>query len=145
MAIPQDRRRFVLNRAGGCCEYCWSQGKYSADSFSVEHVTPRSSGGTDCELNLALACQGCNNRKFVSVAAADPLTGSIVPLDNPRKDRWEENFAWSADFLTVCGVTPTGRATVEKLQLNRDAVVNLRRLLRRIGEHPPHVVSRDTP
>jgi len=133
----------VLDRARGCCEYCWSQDKYSADSFSVEHVTPRSSGGSDIESNLALACQGCNNRKFVSVAAADPLTGNIVPLYNPREDRWQEHFAWSADFLTICGVTPTGRATVEKLQVNREAVMNLRRLLQRIGEHPPHGVNRD--
>lgn len=139
MAISLEQRRLVQTRAGGCCEYCQSQARYSADSFSVEHITPRSLGGTDVESNLALACQGCNNRKFVSVMAADPLTGNIVPLYHPRKDRWELNFAWSADFLTICGLTPIGRATVEKLKLNRDTVVNLRRLLRGVGQHPPPV------
>ena len=137
MGIKPEQRALVLGRAAGCCEYCLCQARYSADSFSVEHITPRSRGGASVESNLALACQGCNNRKYVSVDAADPLTGRIVPLYHPRRDRWEQNFAWSADFLTICGLTPTGRATVEKLKLNRDAIVNLRRLLRGIGEHPP--------
>ena len=66
---------------------CLSQSRYAADSFSVEHILPRCRGGTDAEFNLALACQGCNNRKFVSVVAADPLTGRAVPLYHPRQDR----------------------------------------------------------
>jgi|SRR5579863_6480476 len=141
MAVSPEDRGLVLTRAYGCCEYCRSQAKYSADAFSVEHITPRSKGGTDVESNLALACQGCNNRKFVSTIATDPLTGRSVPLYNPRQHRWGEHFAWSVDFLTICGLTPTGRATVEKLRLNRDPIVNLRRLLRGIREHPPPVAS----
>lgn len=58
MAIPLEQRRLVLTRAGGCCEYCLSQLRYASDSFSVEHIIPRSRGGTDAEFNLALACQG---------------------------------------------------------------------------------------
>ncbi|MCL4201194.1 MAG: HNH endonuclease [Pirellulaceae bacterium] len=137
MAVHLEQRRLVLARASGCCEYCQSQSAYSADSFSVEHIIPRVRGGTEALSNLALACQGCNNRKFVSVEAADPLTGRVVPLYHPRRDHWDKHFVWSADFLTICGLTPTGRATVEKLKLNRETVVNLRRLLRGIGEHPP--------
>jgi hypothetical protein len=48
-----------------------------------------------------------------------------------------DHFAWSDDFTLVIGLTPTGRATVEKLQLNRSGLVNLRRVLRAVGEHPP--------
>lgn len=40
-------------------------------------------------------------------------------------------------YTLVIGRTPTGRATVEKLQLNREGVVNLRRLLVTMGQHPP--------
>jgi hypothetical protein len=36
--------------------------------------------------------------------------------------------------------SPTGRATVEKLQVNREGVVNLRRVPREAGEHPPRRV-----
>ncbi len=77
----------------------------------------------------------------MSVSAADPLTGTTVPLYHPRQDRWEDHFVWSADFLAIWGLTPTGRATVEKLKLNRETVVNLRRLLREIGEHPPPLAT----
>jgi hypothetical protein len=34
-------------------------------------------------------------------------------------------------------LTPTGRATVEKLQLNREGVVNLRQVMAMAGKHPP--------
>lgn len=44
------------------------------------------------------------------------------------------NLALSCQII---GLTPTGRATVEALRLNRPEVVNLRRLLFAHGEHPP--------
>ena len=97
---------------------------------------PRSRGGTDADENLALSCQGCNNRKFTAIVAIDPLNGEEAPLYDPRTDDWLKHFAWSDDYLLVEGVTPVGRATVARMQLNRDAIVNLRRLLRRAGEHP---------
>jgi hypothetical protein len=56
---------------------------------------------------------------------------------HPRQQRWSEHFAWNDDFTIVIGLTPTGRATVETLQLNRDGVVNLRQILYLMGEHPP--------
>jgi hypothetical protein len=37
----------------------------------------------------------------------------------------------------ILGLTAIGRATVEALQLNRAALVNLRRVLVKAGEHPP--------
>lgn len=75
------------------------------------------------------------------MSAADLLTGTAVPLYHARHDRWEKYFAWSAGFLLICGLTPIGRATVEKLKLNHETVVNLRRLLREIGAHPVPMAS----
>jgi hypothetical protein len=46
-------------------------------------------------------------------------------------------LAWNEDCTRLLGLTPVGRATIVKLQLNRLGVVNLRRVLRGIGEHPP--------
>lgn len=37
----------------------------------------------------------------------------------------------------IIGLTPTGRASVIALQLNRDGVVNLRQALFTLGKHPP--------
>lgn len=139
MAISSHDRQAVAQRARHCCEYCQSQLKFSADSFSVEHVTPQARGGSDDLSNLALSCQRCNNAKFVAVEAVDPLSGRPAALFHPREHQWAEHFAWSHDFLVIHGVMPIGRATVEKLPLNRQGVVNLRRVLRDVGEHPPQV------
>jgi hypothetical protein len=37
----------------------------------------------------------------------------------------------------MIGITPTGRATIERLNLNREGVVNLRAVLSLINWHPP--------
>lgn len=135
--LPAALKQAIFERAHGCCEYCVSQADYSPDPFSGEHIIPHSRGGTDDLENLALACLGCNYKKFVSIDAIDPLTGSRVPLFHPRHDRWSEHFAWNEDFTLIRGITPTGRATVEKLELNREGLVNLRRVLVAFKKHPP--------
>ena len=140
MSEPQltaKRKEAVARRAGGCCEYCCSQARFSPDPFSIEHIRPRSKGGTDEDDNLALACQGCNNRKYTHVEARDPVSGNLVSLYDPRRQRWADHFSWNENFTLVIGLTPTGRATVELLKLNREGVVNLRRVLCTIEQHPP--------
>jgi hypothetical protein len=71
------------------------------------------------------------------MTAKDRTSGETVPLFHPRRDRWSDHFAWTDDATEIVGTTPTGRATVEKLELNREELVNLRRLLRPAGLHPP--------
>jgi hypothetical protein len=135
--LPTGQRVLVVERAKGCCEYCQSQERYSPDPFSAEHIIPVSRGGTNELDNLAFACQGCNNRKYTSVEAFDPVSLSAVPLFHPRRHVCAEHFAWNDDGTLILGLTPIGRAAVEKLQLNRSGVVNLRRILVEVGEHPP--------
>lgn len=105
-------------------------------SFSVDHVFPRSQGGETILDNLALACQGCNNHKYTKVEGTDSATGNSAPLYHPRSQRWRDHFVWNEDFTLIIGLTPTGRVTVDTLQLNRENVVNLRRILYAMGEHP---------
>jgi HNH endonuclease len=128
-----------MRRAQGYCEYCRSPMRYSPDPFAVEHIVPRVAGGGNEPSNLALSCQGCNNLKFVSIEAVDPVIGVMVPLFHPRQQRWSQHFLWSQDTTVVVGRTPIGRATVERLRLNREGVVNLRRVLATIGQHPPQI------
>lgn len=127
----------VARRAGYYCEYCLSREDHSPSSFAVEHIQPRSGGGGNEADNLAFACQECNNRKFTRTGALDPVTGEIVPLYHPRQHLWHEHFVWSEDYSLILGISPTGRATVERLRLNRTGVVNLRRKLRPHKLHPP--------
>jgi hypothetical protein len=58
-------------------------------------------------------------------------------LFNPRGDKWATHFAWTDDATQILGLTAIGRATVEALELNREALINLRRVLVKAGEHPP--------
>ena len=139
--ITAAQKQFVAERAGHCCEYCFSQLRFSPDPFSVEHIIPVAKGGNDEVNNRALACQGCNNHKYTSTSAVDPVTGNVVDLYNPRRDIWREHFNWSSDFLYIVGITSIGRAAVEKLNLNRKGVVNLRQVLRVLNEHPPVPVT----
>lgn len=140
--LTQQVRDAVFERAGFLCEYCQTPMAFCPDPPSVEHVEPKSAGGTDEMSNLAMTCQGCNNHKYVGTQSLDPESGQRVPLYHPRSDTWNEHFRWSPDLTAIIGTTPTGRATVEKLQLNRSELINLRRLLRDAGEHPAQVQER---
>ena len=83
-----------------------------------------------------MACWGCNGLKSDCTEAVDPATGKLAPLYNPRKDVWADHFRWVESFTLLIGISPVGRATVSKLQLNRENVVNLRTLLHKFGKHP---------
>lgn len=139
--IAAELRRLVADRAEHCCEYCRSQARYSSDPLTVDHIKPRILDGPTIADNLALACSGCNQHKGRRVSAPDPVTNTFVPLFHPRVNVWDEHFAWSDDFTLILGLTPTGRATIGALQLNRRGLVNIRRVLRAIGEHPPKLES----
>jgi 5-methylcytosine-specific restriction endonuclease McrA len=129
-------RDIVERRARGCCEYCCSPAKYSTYTFSLDHIIPRSQGGTTTLDNLALACQGCNSHKYNKTRASDPFSKQQVEIFHPRNQRWQDHFAWDEQFERILGLTATGRATVEALQLNRPELLNLRKLLYAAGEHP---------
>ncbi len=135
--VTLKQRAIVARRARNCCEYCRSQDRYSPDSFSVEHIIPLAKEGISNLENLAFSCQGCNNRKYISIEAVDPVTQANVSLYHPRQELWIAHFAWNKDCSLVIGLTPTGRATIQKLQLNRTGLVNLRRILFELCEHPP--------
>ena len=131
--------RRVRRRARGVCEYCKSQERFATNRFSIDHILPASQGGLGRFENLALACQGCNNRKYTRTSGHDPISGEIAPLFHPRLDTWSDHFIWSDDCCLLLGLSPTGRATVEALGLNRLGLIRLRRALYHLGEHPPPV------
>ena len=126
----------MVERAQGFCEYCRCPVRFAMQSFSVDHIVPVEAEGKTVSDNLALACEGCNAHKHTKIQALDLATNELVPLFNPREQKWHEHFSWSLDFTFIIGLTPTGRVTAETLQMNREGVVNLRRALYIIGEHP---------
>jgi HNH endonuclease len=135
--MKSSHKSFVRQRAKNCCEYCLAQERYSADAFSIEHIIPVSKDGDDDLENLALSCQRCNNYKFNLLTVLDPATGNLVSFYNPRLDSWHTHFRWNESFTEIDGISPEGRATVLKLRLNREGLVNLRSVLTQLGLHPP--------
>lgn len=134
--IPADLRRLVTQRAGNRCEYCGAPAAYSSDTFTFDHIRPHSLDGLTTADNLALACFSCNQHKATRITALDPATGISAPIFHPRQQNWDEHFAWDATFTLMQGLTPTGRATIAALHLNRLGLANLRRMLYQFGEHP---------
>ncbi len=130
-------RSEVGKRASYRCEYCQTTMEMSTQRFEVEHITPVALGGLTNLENLALSCRGCNSFKYTKVVGFDRITGKDFPLFDPRKNIWSEHFAWDKNPLYVRGLTPTGRATVQTLQLNRPQLISVRRLLQMIHLHPP--------
>jgi hypothetical protein len=91
------RRRTIVARAGGGCEYCRSPERFATQSFALEHIIPRSRGGAGTLDNLAFSCQGCNNHKYTKIDARDPASDEIVSLFHPRRQSWRDHFAWNED------------------------------------------------
>jgi hypothetical protein len=58
-------------------------------------------------------------------------------LFHPRKQSWQQHFAWSGDGIRVLGLTAVGRATVEALRMNRPMIMQLRRYWAAMNLHPP--------
>lgn len=135
--VPSRKQKeLVKTRARRRCEYCLCPATVSPFTFQVDHIVPHSKGGKTELDNLAFSC-GCNSFKANKTRARDAKTGKLVPIFHPRWQTWSEHFAWSEDTLKITGQTPTGRATVAALRLNRTELINMRELLLAVGKHPP--------
>lgn len=141
MPVSASSRRAVRERASLHCEYCHADERWQFVRFTIDHVRPKSLGGSDAADNLALACRNCNERRGNRVEAQDPDTGEMIPVFNPRREQWSSHFAWDGESLRIIGMTPTGRATVVLLDLNddrRDALIlRIRQRDKSDGYHPP--------
>lgn len=134
-AIPARLRRRVIERAGHRCEYCRLAQAGQEATFHIDHILPRADDGPTAAANLALACVSCSLRKEARRFGPDPATGKRVTFFHPRRQRWGEHFAW--DGVTLVGLTPVGRATVEALRLNRLPILAIRSEEADRGRHPP--------
>ena len=127
-------KQYVHERAQGYCEYCRTCEANIGQTMHVEHIDPN---GNDNPENLCLACPNCNFSKAVAVTAVDILTGEPVPLYNPRHQQWSDHFMWTENYTQIQGRTATGRATVERLKMNRPRMVLARQRWVQAGFHPP--------
>lgn len=103
--VPLNRRA-VFARDNNRCQYC------TAPAENIDHVTPRSRGGTHTWENVVASCQPCNARKgdkFLDQTnlvlrrkpqAPHSLTWVLVAVGNVAPD-WEPFLGISAEALSA--------------------------------------------
>jgi hypothetical protein len=86
--------------------------------------------------NLASVSVRCSLRKGATDSVPfDPSTREHATLFNPRHESWPDHFRWQG--FVVEGVSPTDRATVDALGMNRPLMVAIREEESILGRHPP--------
>ncbi len=135
--VPAALRRKVAAQARYRCGYCKTSETIAGTPMEIEHFVPESRGGSTTEDNLWLACSLCNRHKSHRTTAEDPASGQTVALFNPRLQTWHEHFSWVDTGTRIAGLTATGRATVQALDLNRPVLMRARLRWVEAGWHPP--------
>jgi len=100
---PTTRQR-IAHQALFRCSYCLTQERESGVPLTIEHLIPRAKGGDETEENLWLSCRLCNEAKGILTEARDPETRELIPIFNPRLQRWADHFIWSECGTQVRGL-----------------------------------------
>jgi hypothetical protein len=136
-AIPESLRQQVIARAQRRCEYCYAP-LFATLGMEVDHIIPTSKGGFTELDNLCLSCDYCNGHKLAAIQGIDPVSGEHIPLFNPRIHQWAEHLSWVDGGQRIVGLTATGRATVERLKMNLEEVLEARMYWIEARWYPPH-------
>jgi hypothetical protein len=132
MSQAEAYRHLVAARAGGGCEYCRLLQAATGVTFHLEHILPRSQGGSTALANLAHSCPGCNLAKAERTTGTDDV-GHARPLFNPREFEpwllgWLLHFSVDRSTGLIVPRTPRGEATVRTLKMNDPMRVFARKL-----------------
>jgi len=126
----------VSERAGQRCEYCRAPEIIFNSNFEIDHIVPVALGGANNRANLALACPACNLYKSNATSGFDVETDAEASLFHPRNNVWSEHFRVNPETATLEGLTPVGRATVARLQINHPIQLEARLLWIQLGLFP---------
>lgn len=132
--ISAALRQQIRERARQRCEYCLLSEEDAYFSHEHDHIIAEKHRGPTILENLAWACFDCNRFKGSDIASIDPVTGQLVPLFNPRTQRWNDHFIVQGG--TIVALTAVGRATVQLLRFNLPDRIEVRETLARTGRYP---------
>lgn len=90
-------RRAVFLRDGGKCQYC------NAAAESIDHVIPRSRGGTHTWENVVAACRPCNSRKRDRLLEETNFVLHRRPIE-PLQRVWLAAFDPLPEWVTYLGI-----------------------------------------
>ncbi len=80
-------RRNIYKRDHFTCQYCHKQ--LGSENLTIDHVLPRSRGGTSTWENCVLACLACNGRK----ADRTPTEARMPLRKAPVRPKWKPMYA----------------------------------------------------
>jgi 5-methylcytosine-specific restriction endonuclease McrA len=84
--MPRRHVRFsrhnIYARDNNTCQYCGR--KYSRSELNLDHVIPRSLGGTSTWENIVCSCLACNRQK----GGQTPQGAGLKLLRLPRRPKW---------------------------------------------------------
>ncbi len=84
--VPKRQVRFsrfnIYARDDNTCQYCGRT--FPRHELNLDHVIPRSKGGTSTWENVVCSCQACNRRK----GGRSPQEAKITLLRKPYKPKW---------------------------------------------------------
>lgn len=93
-------RRTLMMRDNNSCQYCGE--KLSPSQITIDHIVPKSHGGTTCFTNCAICCRKCNIKKANRTpeqAGMILLKKPIVPIYSCMYDMMEQwNDDWNMFF-----------------------------------------------
>ncbi len=132
--IPSSVRKFVIERAGHCCEYCRLHEDDSFLPFEVDRIVSLKHGGGNEPGNLAYTCPHCTQHKGTDLVTFLSNYQDIVPLFNPRTEVWRTCF-WVENGV-IYPQTRSAEATIKLLKLNEPERIIQRQILMEIGAYP---------
>jgi hypothetical protein len=113
-------RQYLVEKWGRKCSYCDSEGL----PLQVEHIHPRSKGGSNRVSNLTLSCERCNIKKGTK-PVKDFLTKEPARLEKilqqakqPLKDAGAVNSTCWALFRTLKNILPITTGTGGQTKYN---------------------------
>lgn len=127
----EAKRGAVLTQALFVCEIC-----QNADARDVDHIWPKSKGGTDDRWNLRAACKPCNQSKSDQIWFQDLEADTSLALHGETFYRYGtfsaavEGIRWTA-FLALTGDGMAVRAAAEASVPNDVETI---RIMRRLDE-----------
>ena len=84
--VPKRRVRFsrynIFARDKNTCQYCGR--RFARSELNLDHVIPRSQGGTSTWENVVCSCHRCNRQK----GGRTPAQAKIKLIAQPRKPAW---------------------------------------------------------
>ena len=100
-ALYQTKLRdFIFSRSKGKCSYCGEKAE------EIDHIIPRSKGGTDSVNNLTATCRACNEKKSnLSLKDFGKLVGKDFSKIEPKALPKHASIVQSAREYTIKEVT----------------------------------------